>query len=125
MTPTLHPIAPNAPGQPVLAVGDWVAVYHRTWQDKAPFSRPCQVAALGLRVKVLPMKPDGFLADRFFVPTYEEILQVFASREVGLAYCTAAFVLWQTRQTEIQRLIEARDVDVLAALHRAPAEGFQ
>lgn len=115
-------IANIAPGQPRLAVGDWVAIYHRVWKDNCPYSRPCQVMALGLRVKVSPMNPDGTLAEKFFVPAYFEILQVFASKEEGMAYCTAAFVLWQTRQDEIRRLTEARDTDVLAALHRAPGK---
>lgn len=115
-------IAMNAPGQPVLQVGDWVAIYHRVWQHNCPYSRPCQVIALGARVKLSPMKPDGTLDPKFFVPTHAEILHVFASKEEGMAYCTAAFVLWQTRQDEIRKLSTARDRDVLAALYRAPGK---
>lgn len=122
MNPVPNPIAQNAPGQPVLQVGDWVAIYHRVWKDNCPYSRPCQVISLGLKVKLSPMNPDGSLADKFFVPRYDEILHVFGSKEEGMAYCTAAFVLWQTRQTEIKKLVDARDADVLAALRRAPGK---
>lgn len=122
MNPIPNPIAQNAPGQPVLQVGDWVAIYHRVWKDNCPYSRPCQVISLGLKVKLSPMNPDGTLADKFFVPRYDEILHVFGSKEEGMAYCTAAFVLWQTRQDEIRKLSQARDHDVLAALRRAPGK---